>query len=814
MSILYDVRLAIRIIIKRPLLAVISIASLAIGITANTSTFSAINALLIQVPKVRAPGDLIEIYGLNRKKNIEMISYPDYQYYRENSKGFSGILAYYLEALTLYHDGRSNLIYADIVSSNYFSLLGIDPVLGRPFVATNDSVSNAEYAVILSHKYWQSRFGSDPGILNKTITLNRHNFTVIGIAPKEFLGIQTGFVPDLWVPIGTAPQILPDFDLTDHTQRAFTVIARLSPGASVKEQRVHMETLAAQLRHGYPKTNEERGVTIGSVSTLPADVRPAVVASSWFLQIVVGVVLLIVCANVGGLLLARAYGRRGEIAVRFALGASRVRIIRQLLMESLLISLVAGVVATFLTFWVTRLLPSLKPVQFPITVDFTPDVTVLAYTLGISLLSGLLFGSLPAIGLSRLNVQKDLREGGNDSSGRNKFAFLRSLVVVQIALCLAMLGAANLCLHALQRVAASYPGFPNHNILAVRLAPKLQGYTETQTTMFFDQLKHRLEQLPDVQSISLAEHLPFDPRSAAMAAQITTSDLQEQTELEKAGKPVHYNIVGPHYFGTLGISIIVGREFTEQDKKESVKIAIINEQMAKLFWRGEDALGKSFTLVNPSNITMQVVGIAKAGKYDSDKGSPQPYFYLPATQASYTKMNILIQTKESPKEVLHSTQNAIVELDPQLPILSSETMDENLGLILFLPRITSVIFGFFGFLAFLLAVIGLYAVVDYITTQRTREIGIRIALGASYGNVLRLIVRQGFLMAALGVLVGVMPAFVCMRILSRMFYGLQVVEPFNLLLAGLVLLMIAVLASFIPARRAASLHPVSALRCK
>ncbi|MGZ7088727.1 MAG: ABC transporter permease, partial [Candidatus Angelobacter sp.] len=750
MPIIHDLRSAVRFILKHPLLVTIAVISLAIGITANTAIFSAINALLFRIPKVGVPNELVEIYGLNPKKNLEMVSYPDYLHYRASNSVFSGALAFYVEGVTINHAGHSNLVFADLVTSNYFSLLGITPALGRGFTASDDSVTQTEHAVVLSYKYWQNQFGSDPDILSKTIPINRHVFNVIGVAPKEFIGIQTGFVPDVWLPVATIPEVLPDFDLTDRSVRAFTVIARVKPGITSASVRAQMQTLAAQLTQEFPKTNAQRSVAIGSISTLPPDVRPAVLDSSWFLQAAVSLVLLIVCANVGGLLLARAYGRRREIAVRFALGARRRQIIRQLLMEAVLISLTAGVVSIFLTFWVTRLLPALKPVQLPIVLDLTPDTTVLIYALGISLLSGLLFGMLPAFGLSKVEVYKELKEGAADSTHRNKFGFLRALVVIQIAACLVLLGAANLCLQALSRVAASYPGFPNHNILAVLLAPKLQAYTEPQTAVFFDRLQERMRQLPDVRNVTLAEHLPFDPKSSGMTARISTSDFQEQTDRDKNGKPVPYNIVGPGYFGTLGIRILNGREFLEQDKKDSAKVAIVNESMARLFWRNGDPIGKSFVLLNPANTTVQVVGVAKAGKYDSAKGIPQPYFYLPVSQTSYSKMNILVQTQEDPKNVVPVIESTIYDLDPQLPILSKETMNEHLELVLFLPKITSILFGFFGGLAFVLAVIGLYSVVDYSTTQRTREIGIRVALGATSGNVLRLVIQQGLVMAGLG----------------------------------------------------------------
>jgi predicted permease len=812
MTIMHDLRSAVRFIIRHPLLVAIAVVSLAIGITANTTVFSAINALLFRVPKVSDPNKLVEIYGMNPKKNLEMISYPDFLHYRANASVLSGACAYYLEGVTVNYAGRSNLVFADMVTSNYFSLLGLAPALGRGFAANDDSVANAEHAAVLSFKYWQNQFGSDPDILGKTITVNRHIFTVIGVAPKEFVGIQTGFVPHLWLPVATIPEILPDFNLTDRSIRAFTVIARVKPGKTATDAKAQMETLSAQLAHEFPKTNEQRGVVIGSISTLPPDVRPAVLDSSWFLQATVSLVLMIVCANVGGLLLARAYGRRREIAVRFALGARRRQVIRQLLLEAVLISLAAGVVSIFVTFWITRLLPALKPVQLPIVLDLTPDATVIAYALGISLLSGLLFGALPAFGLSKLDVYRELKEGSADSTHRNRLGFLRALVIVQIAACLILLGTANLCLHALRRVAASYPGFPNHKIEAVLLAPKLQGYTEAQTATFFDRLQERIRQLPEAQNITLAEHLPFDPKGNGMSARVSTSEFQGDTDRDKKGKPVAYNIIGPGYFATLGIQVISGREFMAQDKKESSKVAIVNEQMARLFWRNGDPLGKSFTLFNPSDTTVQVVGIARAGKYDSAKGVPQAYFYLPTAQTPYSKMNILVKTQEDPKKVLPIVQSAVYDLDPQLPILASETMNEHLEVVLFLPKITSVLFGFFGGLAFILAVIGLYSVVAYSTTQRTREIGIRVALGATSGNVVRLIVRQGMVMAALGIVIGLLPAFICIRILSRMFFGLGAINPLTLLLAAFVLLAIALVASYLPARRAALVPPVSALR--
>lgn len=811
MKFFYDLRLAVRFVFRHPLLVAVSVLSLTIGITANTTVFSVINSLLFEVPKVDSPKEMVEVYGENPKKSLEMVSYPDFLHYRQYNSVFSGMVAYYLEGVTLNHEGRSRLAFADIVTSNYFSLLGIRPAIGRGFTVTDDTSANVEYAVVFSHKYWETQFGGDPNIAGKTITVNRHRFVVIGVAPKDFAGVQTGLVPDLWLPVATMPEIIPDFDLSDHSARAFTVLARMKPKVKTSEVRAQMQTMAAQLAQSFAKTNQGRSVAIGPISALPPDVKPAIVDSAWFLQIAVSLVLLIVCANVSSLLLARGAGRRREIAIRFALGAHRRDVVRQLLMEPIVMAMMAGVVSIVLTFWITQYIPGLVPPQLPIVLNFAPTTNVVLYTLVICILSGLVFGSLPALRLSRLNVQEELKDGTVDT-GRTRFTFLRTLVVIQMAACLVLLAAANLCLHALQRVAVSYPGFPNHRILATQLAPALEGYSREQAATFFDKLEDRVRQLRGVGNVSLAEHLPFDPRGSSMTSRVYTSDFQDQTDRDKIGRPVLYNIVGVNYFTSLGIDLMGGRDFTPHDDKDAPQVAIVNEHMAKLFWKGGDPIGKSFTATSPSNSVIRVIGIARAGKYDSAKGIPQPYFYLPAVQTHYTRMNLLIQTDSDPAQWRPAVQEIIYDLDPQLPVLSSQTLSEHLGLVLFLPKVTSVVFGFFGGLAFILAVMGLYAVVDYSTTQRTREIGIRMALGATSGDVLKLVMRQGFLIAAVGVVVGVLPAFICIRILSRVFYGLGSTNPGALLAAALTLLVIATVASYLPARRAALVHPMTALR--
>jgi macrolide transport system ATP-binding/permease protein len=808
-TLLQDLRYALRSLRRRPSFAAIVVLSLALGIGANTTIFSLLNALLLRPLSVEQPERLAELYTIGSPANQYLsVSYPDYTYYRDNNTVFSDLAAHGLTQLSLSSDNQNEIIWGEIVSGNYFLVLGVKAFAGRTFSQEEDQTPDANPIAVVSHGLWTRRFGSAPDLIGKTITLNGHSFTVVGIAPKEFKGTIVGLSPDIWVPLTMQAQAKPGLDLLNKRDaRALFVIGRLKPGVQLKQAESSMKVLAAQLEQSYEETNKGIGVALLSANSLPPQFRTAVAGIMIFLLAVATLVLLVACANVANLLLARAVGRRKEIAIRLAIGAVRRRLIRQLLTESILLSLFGGVVGLLIAFAVTRLILAFKPpLPVQIALDLSLDIRVLLFTLLMSILTGVVFGLAPALQASRPNLVPALKD---ESTGRGhkRSRLLNALVTTQVALSFVLLIGAGLLIRNLQYAQTSDPGFDVKNAFAVTIDLHIQGYSETQGRSFYGRLVEGAEALPGVESATLTSQIPLGLEFREADVLIEGYQPVDKDKLEIA-----FNVVGARYFQTLGIALLEGRDFGKQDVVGAVPVAIINQTMANRFWPAADPSSMRFSMKGSAGPYLQVVGVVKDSKYRTVGESPRLFIYLPSNQLYEGYMTLLVRTTSDPKGVLSAARAQVRSMDANLPLVEAKTLTEHVAGSLLPQRVGATLLGIFGLLGLTLAAGGIYGTVAYSVAQRSREIGIRVALGAQRRHVIRLIVGQALKLTLLGVGIGLVAAFALSRVMSNLLYGVTATDPITFMTVSLILIGVTLAASSVPALKAARINPLVALR--
>ncbi|HMF55988.1 MAG TPA: ABC transporter permease, partial [Pyrinomonadaceae bacterium] len=627
-----DFRYGLRGLLKNPGFAVVAVLSLAIGIGANTTIFSLINALLIRPLPVAAPEQLVNVHATSADgSSFHSFSYPDYIDYRDQSEVFDGLAAYTVNTYSLSTGGQSERIFGIVTSENFFTVMGIRPAFGHFFTAQEDRSETGEPVAVLSYGYWVRRFGSDTSIVGKTLTLNGHSYNVIGIAPRKFTGPRVAFAPDIYLPIWTQPlAVSGGMDwLKNRNGGSLEMIGRLKPGASVKIAQASLSAIAQHIAEQYPDSHTGKGVDVRPTNTGLGFMEGPAIGFMSVLMAIVGLVLLIACANVAGMSFARSASRRKEIAIRLALGASRSRIIRQLLTESVLLFVMGGTAGLLLAVWLTDLLLAFKPpVPFTIELDLGIDWRVLLFTLLVSLLTGIVFGLAPAINASKPDVLPALK----DETGVARFSRsrLRSLFVVgQVAVSLVLLISTGLFLRSLERARVLNPGFNPENVMNVGFDLSIQGYDEARGEQFYKQLMEHVNSMPGVESASLARNVPLNGGNMELGINI-------QGQEPPAGRHsfhTDFNVVSPKYFYTLGINLLRGRDFTDTDRREPTRVAIVNETMARRFWPGEDAVGKRFFLGQVADGTpVEIIGIARDGKYRTLGEDPRPYFYMSSVQ--------------------------------------------------------------------------------------------------------------------------------------------------------------------------------------
>ena len=804
-----DLRHAVRTLERSPLLTLVVVVSLALGIGANTTMFSLVNALLLRPAPANHPERLASVFTSESDgRRYGASSYPDYLDYRDRNPAFESLAAFSPSPMSLTVAGKSQRLLGTIVSGNYFSMMEVRPALGRTLLP-DDDLPGAPPVVMVSHGLWTRRFGSDPALVGRPLSINGHPFQVVGVLPSSFRGAVMGITPDLFVPFSTVALAHPGSDRLDHRgNRGLLLTGRLKSGRTPADAQREMNGVRMALAREYP-TDSARVATVlpESESRIFPSIRGAVVAFTALLVSVVGLVLLVACANVAGLMLARGAARRREIGVRLALGASRGRIVRQLLCESLLLGLLGGAAGLGLAYWGTDLLLAFKPpVPIDITLDLRPDLAVMVFTLVLSLATGVVFGLLPALEATRVDLLPAINE---TPTGTRRGSRLRSsLVVAQVAVTLLLLLGAGLMLRGLSRAARLDPGFDVDHTVAVSFDLRLRGYDDARGKAFERELLERVAALPRVRGAALDEHLPlgFGGQSSGIAIEGHTPGPREILEIGS-------DVVSAGYFATLGLPIVMGRDFGPQDHEGARGVAIVNQTFARRFWPGSDPIGRRLSLdTSGGGGWLEVVGVAKDSKYRTLGEDPRPFFYLPLSQVYGPEMTLVVRADGDPRTMLASVRRAALSLDPGLPLFDEKTMFEHLGITLFPSRLASTVLGVFGLMAMILAAVGLYGVVAFAVGQRTREIGVRVALGASPRDVQGLIVGQGLKLAVIGIAIGLAAAAVTMRLTASLLFGLSPTDPATFAGISLLLLSATLFASWLPARRAARVDPMSALK--
>ena len=812
-STLRDLRYAVRTLTKSPVFTAVALLTLALGIGANTAIFSLVNAILVRPLPVVDPAQLVSLSVVNTAgSGLGLLSYPDYRDIRDRNQVLAELAAYRFAPMNLSLNGNSERVWGYLVSGNYFEMLGVNAAEGRTFSPEEDRTQGAHPVVVLSHGCFQRRFGADSGIVGRTIILNGHPFTVMGIAPEGFTGTERLFTPEIWTPSMMQPSIDPGAGGLDSRDSAqwFTV-GRLKQGVEVARAQAELSALAAQIGREHSRIDEEAGVQLTPPGLVLPQARAPALSLAAILMVTVGLVLLIACANLAGLLLARATERRREIAIRLALGASRGQLVRQLLTESMLLALAGGSLGILLAIVMADLVMVLKPpLEFALTVDLEIDHRVLSFTLLLSLLTGVLLGLFPAMQATRADLAPSLKDE-NAIAGYRRSRVRSGMIVAQVALSFVLLIAAGLIVRSLQRAQALGPGFEIENAVVMSVNPSLHGYGEARAQEFYRQLIARTEALPGASSASITLFLPLSLHY--LGVQVYP---EGQVPARGAAIPeAMQGIVGLNYFPTMGIRLIAGRDFAVQDKKNAPPVAIVNETLARRFWPNQSAVGKRYT-TGEGGPPIEVIGVAKDGKYFSLTEDPRLFVYRPLAQGyvgdGSNDGTLIVRTVGDPTAIIPAVRREIQQLDPNLAIFDVKTLSEHMRLSLFPLRVGATIVGGFGLLALALAAIGIYGVMAYGVSQRTREIGIRIALGATVRDILSLIVGQGLKMIVAGVVLGFAASLAVSRLLASLLLGVSTTDPLTFTFTAFLLTAVALLACYLPARRATKLDPLAALR--
>lgn len=822
-----DFRHSLRALRRSPAFAFAAVASLALGIGANTLIFTFLNALFFKSLPVDHPEELVALYSVDRSKgDLLPLSYPNFEdLRREQGPALVGLAAYRNVFVTLRGDGEPAQLQGEVVSASYFDVLGIEPARGRFFRPDEEAPPGAHPVAVLSHRLWQSHFASDPGVVGRSVSLDGQGFTVVGIAPPELKGLSiTDMPPDLWVPMSMyrvvtrGPQAR---GLERRGSLTFSAVARLNPELGVEEARVFLRTVADRLEREYPQANRDLGLTAIPLTqaVLPPRVRNSAVLSGSLLAAAVGLLLLIAGSNVANLLLARAAARSGEVAVRLSLGASRGRLLRQLLTEGAVLGLLGGAGGLLIAVWGRRLLWALRPPFFPDTLDLGMDGRVLGFTLILSLATGLLFSLAPAFQSFRLDLSGILtrQARGSGSRGDGSGSLIRQLLVAgQVALSVVVLAGAGLFLRSLAEVERVDPGFETEKLFVIPLDLSSGGYPPPRALELYRRAVERVSALQGVRSAAVASRFLLvgaGGRASVFAEgqEAFRRGAGADGEAEDGDVLAGLNTVGVGYFDTVGMRLVGGRGFTPADRAGSRPVVVVNESLARRLWPGQPALGKRLRFAQDESM-LEVVGVAADARYAGLREPPQPYAWKPVLQSFSPAMMLHVRTAEDPDPLLETARREVQALDPGLPILEPRTISQMRSLSLWAPRVGAGLLSLFGLLALILAALGIYGVVAYSIGQRRREIGIRMAMGAARRQVLELILRQGMRPVWIGLALGLAGAFAGARAVASLLFGIGAADPVAFTGAALLLALVALAAIYIPARRASGLDPIHALR--
>jgi predicted permease len=808
-TLIRDLRYAFRMMARSPGFTLVAMISLALGIGANTTIYSWVKSILLRpLPGVADVDRLVMLTEKSRSGAFTSTSYPDFVDFRSNVASKADLVAYTNQTVGLNSGDRTERIWCETVSANYFGVLGVKPILGRGFLPEEDLRPGGAPVVVLSHHLWADRFSSDPQIVGKTVTMNNHSFTVVGVAPGDFYGSYVGLSMDLWIPIMMHADLLSGSDrLNQRGNHWLLVFARPKAGVSVKETEAALAAVSNELARRYPSTNAGRSLSLVPIWKAPFGAtlifRPVLTV----LALVVGVVLLIACANVANLLLARSLGRRKEIAIRLSLGASRSRLVRQLLTESILLALLGGSAGLLVVQWGTRLLQALTPpANLPVHATLETDANVLMFALLISVVTGVIFGLTPALQASNPGLVTTLKDETVRFGGAHGHSRLRSLLVIgQVALSLVLLIAAALFLEALNKAKNIDPGFDPEHVLAAAFDLSLNGYSTERGLAYEKELLERVRAIPGIESASYIRRLPLG-FSGGNSRAVTVDGYVPKPNEEVV---IDVSWVGPGYFHTMRTPVLSGRDFEPSDEAAAPRCVMINEAMARRYWMGRDPVGAKMKI---GDSDFQVVGVVHTGKYYSLSEDPLPFIFIPMWQFYRERATLLVRGTGDPGAYASPIRAVARMIDPGVALFDVVRLTDYMNVPLFASRTAASFLGLLGSIALALATVGLYSVMSYVVAQRTHEIGIRVALGAQRRDVLSLVGRQGLLITSIGVALGLGGAFGATRFARSMLHGVNPAEPLTYLGLSLGLYLVATLACVVPAYRTTRVDPLTALR--
>ena len=792
-----DLRYGIRTLLKKPGFTFIAVITLALGIGANSAIFSVVSAVLLRQLPYQNPEQLVRVFTFNPKKSPDPdgASWPDFLDWRSQNTVFENIAGFLPDSFNFAGRGRPEQVQGAWVSASFFPLLGVSPIAGRAFLPEEDS-GNGQHVILLSQSLWQRRFGSDPSVIGQNVTLEGELYTVVGVMPANFRYSKDA---DVWMPLTVRVH-----DWTNRSGRALQVIARLKSGHTFEQAQTEMAALGRSLQQAYPQSNTGFDIIVVNLrEQIVGQVRPALLV----LLGAVGFVLLMACTNIANLLLARASARQKEIVIRLALGASRGRIIRQLLTESILLSLSGGALGLILGSWAIPVLLKLSSNQVLQLNAVNIDLRVLGFTLALSLASGLIFGLVPALEASKLDLNLALKEGskGTASAARQRFHSL--LIVAEIAVAVVLLIGAGLMINSFLRLQQVSPGFDPDNLLTVSLSLPGARYPEEQRRVFLKQVLQRIEAKPGVQSVGAITILPLSGDDSSFSFLAQGQPIVSRAEAPQA----EVRSVSPTYFQTMRIPLKKGRVFTERDNRSSSPVVMVNETLARRFWPNEDPIGKRLTRFS-DQISCEIVGVVGDVKQMGLAAETRMEIYMPYDQSPDPYFGLVIRTLAAPENFANAIQTEVMALDPQQPVSVVKTMRQMAADSVSSQRFNTLMLTIFGVVALILATVGIYGVMSYAVRQRTQEIGIRLALGAQPRDIFKLIVGRGLWLTLVGIAAGLTASLFLTRLMSGLLFGVSAKDPLTLIGISLLLTSVAMLACYLPARRAMKVDPMVALR--
>jgi predicted permease len=815
-----DIRYALRGLRKSPAFAAIAILTLALGIGANTAIFTVVNAVFFHPIPVKEPASLMEIFTVDQRKILGLAnnnffpnSYPNADDVQKRAQSFSGVTIYTFSPVSMTVNGQPDQYFAQLSSGNFFDVLGVRARMGRTFRAEEDSAPGAGPVVVLNHGFWERKFAGDPGVIGRNVLVNGQGFTIIGVAPKGFQGTSVIGGPDMWIPLSMHDQILTGFTKQLFNERrylGFNAVARLKEGVRQEQAKAELQAIAADLETAFPLANKGRSFTLQPLlqSSVNPNQREAYARAGIMMMGVVGIVLVIACFNIANLLLARASGRKREISIRAAIGASRSRIVTQLLSEAMVLAIAGGSLGLGLALVGRDLMWRFRPPQLPSDgMDLSLDWHVMAFTFAVAIGTGLIFGLAPALQASRPDLVSELKErAGRDLRKGRRFGVRDALISLQVAVCPITLVGAGLFLISLRNAQTMDPGFDTHNLAMLSFDIGALNYDTARAREFERRALEAAQNTPGVRSAALSNTVPLFFGGFGR----TLFREGQDSNNGQSGSVSQLSVVSPEYFQTMGIAMVRGQGFDSSVREGSPRVAVINETAARQIWPNEDPIGKRFKFFRDNDFT-KVIGIVRDSKYNSLGEEARPYMYVPLEQNPNAAVTLFFRTHADPRTVLSTVRSQVQVMDRNLPITNVWPIGEVISQSLWASSFGASLLTVFAMIAMLLCAVGIYGVVGYSVGQRIREFGIRLALGAQPRDVLLMVLKHSALIMVAGLIAGLVAAFLLARLIVTFLYGVNTNSPLAFLAMALVLAAVGVFASYIPARRAARVDPMVAL---